>query len=65
MTGLMSRSEVDIDERIRGRKIGGGLEEITINGATKGFPRSFLQARSGIRALSRIKSLSFSTADAA
>jgi len=49
--GLMSRNGVDMDERMRGKRIGGGLGEIAVNGATKGFP-GFLRVRPNIRSQS-------------
>jgi len=65
--GLMSRNGVDMDERMRGKRIGGGLGEITVNGATKGFPGvpGFLRVRPSIRSQSNQDSQLFNGGRAA
>lgn len=59
--GLMSRNGVDMDEKMRGKRIGGGLGEITVNGATKGFPGVLPGFLAGllVRSVGRMKILSF------
>jgi len=55
-----------MNERMRGKKIGGGLGEITVNGATKGFPGvpGFLRVRPSIRSQSNQDSQLFNGAAA-